>query len=59
VDLNQLLFRHQIALIQAMDAPCPQSRGLALGCADFYAAQIEGCREGLIAPGAGGSLHAL
>lgn len=40
MDLNQLLRRHQISLMRARDAACPESRISHEGLAALYASRI-------------------
>jgi hypothetical protein len=47
MDLNYLLHRHQVSLMQAETAQCAEARHSHLGLAREYAVQIERVRVGL------------
>ncbi|MCP3732966.1 hypothetical protein M9978_21350 [Sphingomonas sp. MG17] len=44
MDLNQLLYRHQISLMSASAASCPEARIAHHGMATLYAGRIDALR---------------
>lgn len=44
MDLNDLFFHHQLSLLRAMDAACPESRARHEGAARDYAERIAAWR---------------
>ncbi|ODP39457.1 hypothetical protein [Sphingomonas turrisvirgatae] len=50
MDLNQLLHRHQIALMCAQAAVCPEARYAHRGMATLYAERIDALRPHTDAP---------
>lgn len=47
MDLNQLLYRHQVSLMRADDAVCTDARSAHVGHARGYADEIEQMRRAM------------
>lgn len=50
MDLNYILFRHQVSLFKSDNAACDRARTAHRGLADGYAAAILAFRRGLRVP---------